>query len=595
MTCPRCQAGNPDAAPRCRACGREFELRRGVVLDGRYEILDTLGGGGMGIVFKAHDRELDEVVAVKVLRAEVAADPTMAGRFRSEIKLARKIRHPNVCAIHEYGQDGPIRFIVMEYVEGANLRDRLRAHGVCSPEEAVDFGLQIAAGLEAIHAQGIVHRDLKTPNVMVTAAGVLRLMDFGVAKRVEGATDAGATAVGLIVGTPDYMSPEQVRGESVDRRSDLYSLGIVLFELLTGELPFHAPTPFAIVMKQIHDAPPLDGPQAAGIPKPLLDLLRRLLAKERDARFQSATELIGVLSRVRDELGAPTLTLAAAVPRRDFALRVVLLGAAAGVFVVIAVAGWLAWRVLEQWPLSGRVASSTPAPAPSSGPASSTTTSTATTTVTTATTTTTVPVVTPPRPPSPAPPIERQTRAPRLEPTPANPVPSEVPRGPATGTATGGGSGGTVPVPLIAFEQGDTRYADAAGPAPRGFRPNSGGGEVHSTQPRIAKAQLVIEVDPRELRPGSPYKLRYYVFNRSADPLTISRVAIVRRTGAAEVTGGPVEPLAHSAPPAMRTLLVETGGTWNWDPATEWSTTLDVELDDGSRYTVALRTRRGAP
>src|SRR5688572_1346833 len=178
MTCPSCRATNDDAADMCFNCGRGLSgLTRGSVIAGRYEILEQLGRGGMGLVYKAHDQQLDEVVVLKLLRADLARAEGMAKRFRSEIKLARRVRHPNVCAIHEFGQDGEFCFITMELVDGADLKREMRRKGALATAEAFDVALQLASGLQAIHEGGIVHRDLKTANIMRDRTGRVRLMD----------------------------------------------------------------------------------------------------------------------------------------------------------------------------------------------------------------------------------------------------------------------------------------------------------------------------------------------------------------------------------------------------------------------------------
>ena len=238
MSCPHCGAANDESARDCVGCGgRLGALAPGQLVAGRWEVLARLGSGGMGVVYQVRDRELDEVVALKVLRGEMARSEEMARRFLSEIKLARRVRHPNVCGIHEYGQDGALRFIVMEYVEGVDLK-RVLSGGAVPHGEAFVVGAQIAAALQAIHKAGIVHRDLKPANVMLDAQGHVRLMDFGIAKQFGQDSGEGLTATGHIVGTPEYMSPEQAQGHRVDFRSDIYALGIVFFELLTGKLPF---------------------------------------------------------------------------------------------------------------------------------------------------------------------------------------------------------------------------------------------------------------------------------------------------------------------------------------------------------------------
>jgi serine/threonine-protein kinase len=323
------------------------DLRPGTVFHDRYEILGPLGRGGMGMVYKARDRRLDdEVVAIKVLRPDFAQDPSMASRFRSEIKLARKVRHRNVCAIHDYGEDRGLLYISMEYVEGVDLKQVLKKSGALPPEQAYAVAIQVAEGLQAVHDAGIVHRDLKTPNIMRDASGVARLMDFGVAKRVgEGA----ATVTGHIVGTPEYMSPEQAQGLKVDARSDVYALGIVVYEIFTGQVPFRGETPISTILKHINDPPPLELPPAARLAPELKAVLRRCLAKDPADRYAFAREVGDALREAQhpsrrqvpmatEVLNAPTLPRAApARPRRALRpwLLAVPLAAAAGVVLLV--------------------------------------------------------------------------------------------------------------------------------------------------------------------------------------------------------------------------------------------------------------------
>jgi serine/threonine protein kinase len=257
----------------------------------------------MGTVYKAHDRDLDETVALKVLREDLTRHPEIAERFRWEIKLARRARHRNVCGIHEYGQDGHLRFIAMEFVTGVNLKEVLRTSGALPPREAFDVSIQVAEGLQAIHDEGIVHRDLKTPNLMRDSRGVVRVMDFGIAKE-WGGDSRKLTLAGQLVGTPAYMSPEQIRGERIDSRSDIYSLGIVIFELFTGHVPFRGDTPVVTLFLHLTDPPPLEGPAAASLPPALVPILRRALAKEVQDRYPSAGELADALREARRALPA---------------------------------------------------------------------------------------------------------------------------------------------------------------------------------------------------------------------------------------------------------------------------------------------------
>ena len=298
--CPSCQAPNDDAAETCFTCGHVLAatLRLGSVVAGRYEIQQQLGKGGMGVVYRAHDKLLDEQVAIKVLRPEVARDPEISRRFQSEIKLARRVSHKNVCRIHEYGEDRGLRYISMEYMQGVDLRQILRERGGLPHDEAFATSLQLADGLHAIHEVGVIHRDLKTPNIMRDTRGQIRLMDFGIAKD-WGAAAASATATGLVMGTPEYMSPEQARGEKIDFRSDIYALGVVIFEIFTGRVPFRAETPLATILKHLQEPPPLDGPEGERIPPAVREVLRTALAKDPNARYTTVEELGDALRTAR--------------------------------------------------------------------------------------------------------------------------------------------------------------------------------------------------------------------------------------------------------------------------------------------------------
>jgi serine/threonine-protein kinase len=249
----------------------------------------------MGAVYRAHDEVLDEEVALKILRPEVAGTPEMAKRFRSEIKLARKVSHWNVCRIHEYGEEGGLQYISMELISGATLKDRLRS-GPLPSDQAFDVAIQIAEGLAAIHKVGIIHRDLKSPNVMIDGEGTAKVMDFGIAKPASAGTDGAST--GYVLGSPEYMSPEQARGRRADFRSDIYSLGIVVFEAFTGRVPFRGSTPVETLMMHVEAPPPIDDP-ALALPPALLPVLRSALAKDPAARFPDAASLAAALRVAR--------------------------------------------------------------------------------------------------------------------------------------------------------------------------------------------------------------------------------------------------------------------------------------------------------
>src|SRR5262245_21900497 len=305
MLCPACNAENDAAHESCFSCGQRLggppPLKKGsLIAGGRYEILSALGRGGMGMVYRAHDRMLEETVALKVLRPDIAQAPDLARRFRSEIKLARRVTHANVCRIHDYGEDGALGYIAMEIVEGLDLKQLRVREGPLSTAQAFEASAQMADGLQAIHDAGVVHRDLKTSNVMLDAHGRIKLMDFGIAKQMSGAT-MGATAMGHVVGTPEYMSPEQARGMKLDHRSDLYSLGIVIYEIFTGHVPFRGDTPIATIYMSLEQPPPLEGPEAVGIPPALVPVLRKALAKDPRDRFGSASEMAAALRAARKQ------------------------------------------------------------------------------------------------------------------------------------------------------------------------------------------------------------------------------------------------------------------------------------------------------
>jgi predicted Ser/Thr protein kinase len=328
MICPACKALNDDSAEACFTCGRALTaLTQGSLIDSRYEILSPLGKGGMGMVYKAYDRELEETVAIKVLRAEFANTGEMAKRFRHEVKQARKVSHRNVCRIHDYGEDGGVRFISMEYVEGTDIKQLARDKGgYLEADEAFDVAIQAADGLQAIHDVGIIHRDLKTSNIMRDNGGRVRLMDFGIAKigGADPSTSGGLTSTGQIMGTPEYMSPEQCLGDKIDHRSDIYALGIAVYEIFSGTVPFRGDTPVATLFKHIQDPVPFEGPVAARIPLSAVPVLRKSLAKNRADRYANAAEVAAALRSAQQQAKAgvpadvaPTGGLPVIVPLDD--------------------------------------------------------------------------------------------------------------------------------------------------------------------------------------------------------------------------------------------------------------------------------------
>src|ERR1700730_16262190 len=330
MQCPLCQADNPPSADHCTKCSTPLplndmtiagtsmgtavggtqawsvavpprpsseaaakgQLEPGTVLAERFEILQLLGQGGMGAVYKARDTELERLVALKLIRPELASHPEILRRFKQELILAREVTHRNVIRIFDLGQAQGIKFITMEYVEGRDLKGQIHEKGKFTADEAVPVVLQIAAALEAAHTAGVVHRDLKPQNVMSDKDGRVYVMDFGIARSLE---HQGMTQTGALMGTPEYMSPEQAKGEKVDARSDLFALGIIFYEMLTGNSPFKADTAMAMMFKRTQvRATPLSQLNV-GVPPVISDIVSKCLEIKTEERYQSAREVISDL------------------------------------------------------------------------------------------------------------------------------------------------------------------------------------------------------------------------------------------------------------------------------------------------------------
>ncbi len=259
---------------------------------GQFRIVERIGVGGMATVFKAYQPNLDRYVAIKVLPAYHARDPVFVKRFVQEARAVAKLIHPNILQIHDFGDQDNITYIVMEYVEGGTLKDRLKRP--LSVPEAIDYMIQAAEGLDCAHRNGIIHRDVKPANMLLRKDGYLLLSDFGIAKILEGTTNL--TRVGTGIGTPQYMSPEQGTGQAVDRRSDIYSLGIVLFHCLAGRVPFSADNPLTITVKHLNEPLPVEMLRAAGVPAPIEQVVVRMTAKAAQDRYQTTDELINALT-----------------------------------------------------------------------------------------------------------------------------------------------------------------------------------------------------------------------------------------------------------------------------------------------------------
>jgi serine/threonine protein kinase/CheY-like chemotaxis protein len=271
----------------------------------RYRWLETVGRGGMGIVFKAQDLDLEEVVAIKVLSPDWETDDQqLLQRFKREINLNRKIKHPNVARIHDFGMSGDFPYITMEYVPGKDLRTIIHSEGRLGQARAISILRQIALGSEAAHKLGIIHRDLKSQNVMVEDSGAVAILDFGLAR---GKTTEQLTLDSVMVGTPHYMSPEQALGRPTDARSDVYSIGVMAYECLTGKVPYDGESPLVIAMKHVSEPPPDDLRQLTDVAPEFVANIYRALAKDPASRFQSAADLeaeLAMLSPFRETAAA---------------------------------------------------------------------------------------------------------------------------------------------------------------------------------------------------------------------------------------------------------------------------------------------------
>ncbi|MGQ9672749.1 MAG: protein kinase domain-containing protein [Candidatus Aminicenantales bacterium] len=337
MKCPKCRHDNPEDTLFCGQCGTQLgikqemgipldartetmqtplrELTTGSLFAGRYQIIEELGRGGMGKVYKALDTELNEKIALKLLKPEVSVDSEAIDRLRNELKTARQVSHKNICRMYHLTKEEGTYYITMEYVPGEDLKRLIRKIGQMPLGRTISIAKQVCEGLAEAHSLGIVHRDLKPQNIMVDEGGNVRIMDFGIARSL---LTKGVTAAGVMIGTPEYMSPEQVEGKPVDQRSDIYSLGIILYEMVTGRVPFEGDTPFTVGIKHKSELPRDPRELNPQIPADFSALVLRCLAKDKESRYQNARELLAELARIED--GLPT-TERVAVERRPFTSR----------------------------------------------------------------------------------------------------------------------------------------------------------------------------------------------------------------------------------------------------------------------------------
>jgi serine/threonine protein kinase/tetratricopeptide (TPR) repeat protein len=368
IKCPKCHFDNPNDTIYCGKCATPLpsskeisfsqtetlqtpvkELTTGSTFAGRYQIIEELGKGGMGKVYKVFDTEIKEKIALKLLKPEIGIDEEMIERFRNELKLARKISQRNVCRMHDLNREQGAYYITMEYVVGEDLKRLIRKVGQMSAGKTISIAKQICEGLAEAHCLGIVHRDLKPQNIMVDEAGNAKIMDFGIARSLK---VKGITGAGVMMGTPEYMSPEQVEGKEVDQRSDIYSLGVILYEMVTGRVPFAGDTPFTIGVKHKSEIPRNPKDLNAQIPEDLSRLILHCLEKDKEKRYQTSGEVISDLDKI--EKGLPTTERI--VPERKpftsreitvkFSLRRLVLPAL--IVIAIAIIAVLAWRFIPK-------------------------------------------------------------------------------------------------------------------------------------------------------------------------------------------------------------------------------------------------------
>jgi serine/threonine protein kinase/tetratricopeptide (TPR) repeat protein len=314
MKCPTCHSENPDTTRFCGMCATELshtegspvaatavlppppkEVGVGSVFAGRYEVVEELGKGGMGRVYKVWDKEVEEEVALKLLNPQTGGDAKSIERFRSELKLARQISHRNVCRVYDLSKHHETYYITMEYVQGEDLKSSIRKMGALGIGRAVSIARQVCEGLAEAHRLGVVHRDLKPQNIMVDKNGNVRIMDFGIARSIK---TKGVTETGVIIGTPEYISVEQVEGAEADHRSDIYSLGIILYEMVTGKVPYDGDTPLSVAVKHTTQFPEDPRELNAQVPVALSRLILKCIAKNRGNRYQSVEALVGELGDI---------------------------------------------------------------------------------------------------------------------------------------------------------------------------------------------------------------------------------------------------------------------------------------------------------
>ncbi len=360
IECPKCHHENPDDTLYCGKCTTPLkpleeisptktletpvrELKKGTTFASRYEIIEELGKGGMGRVYQVKDQKLDEEMALKVLKPEIAADRGMIERFKNELKLARKIAHKSICKMYDLNEEEETPYITMEYVKGEDLKSFIRRKEKLSEEETIAIAKQVCEGLKEAHELGVIHRDLKPQNIMIDEKNNAKVMDFGIARSVEA---PGITHTGMMIGTPDYISPEQAEGEEADQRSDIYALGVILYEMVTGSVPFKGDTAFSVALKHKTKLPQDPKKINPDISENLSRLVLICLEKERERRYQTAEGLLNDLRNLEDGLPLGTKirprreTFIAALIRKKLFIP--------SVVVALAIIAVVIWQLLLQ-------------------------------------------------------------------------------------------------------------------------------------------------------------------------------------------------------------------------------------------------------